>query len=332
MGRGTRRTYSRTMTAAAVITLAIKVSLALTVLAAGMRARPGDHLWLFRRPSLLARTVTSMNVMMPLIAVLMVSILGLSPPVKIALVALSMSPVPPLFPPKVLASRGSASYAVSLLGTAAVLSLVLVPLSAWAIGHLFATPVQIPPRTILELVGPIILLPLLVGGLIRRFAHTFATKSLKPTETLATWLLRLAIVPVFVVSWPAVRDLLGNGTLLAMIVMCLAGLAIGHYVGGPEDDHRVVLALATAVRHPGVAIAIGQAAFPGNDVIRAAVLLSVVVVAFVTMPYVSWAERHDWERRRRSIHLSGRRATVARPAYHGKERRANSARGGDRRR
>jgi BASS family bile acid:Na+ symporter len=319
------------MTPAALVILAIKVSLALTVLAVGMRSRAGDHLWLVRRPSLLARTIISMNVMMPLVAVLMVSLLQLSPPVKIALVALSMSPVPPLFPPKVLASGGSASYAVSLLGTVAVFSVVLVPLSVWAIGRLFATPAQIPPRMILELVGPIILLPLLAGGLIRRFAPTFATKSLKPTETVATWLLRLAIIPVLIVSWPAVRELLGNGTLLAMLVMCFAGLAIGHYAGGPDDDHRTVLALATAVRHPGVAIAIGQAAFPDNDVLRAAVLLTVLVVALATMPYASWAERHQWERRRRSIQLSGRRATVARPAYHGRERRANSARGGDRR-
>ena len=44
--------------------------------------------------------------------------------------------MPPLFPPKVLASRGSAPYAVALLGTAAALSVVLVPLSAWAIGRL----------------------------------------------------------------------------------------------------------------------------------------------------------------------------------------------------
>jgi len=147
----------------------------------------------------------------------------------------------------------------------------------------------------------------------------------------ATWLLRIAIIPVLIISWPAVRELLGNGTLLAMLVVCFAGLAIGHYVGGPDDDDRTVLALATAMRHPGIAMAIGQAAFPGNEVIRAAVLLTVLVVALATMPYASWAERRDWERRR-SIQLSGRRAIAARPAYHGPERRARSARGGDRRR
>src|SRR5690242_14857716 len=122
------------MTTAAVIVLAIKVSLALTVLATGMRAGPGDHLWLFRRPSLLARTVLSMSVMMPLVAVLMVSILRLNPAVEVALVALSMSPMPPLLPRKALHSGGAASYTVGLLVAVSVLSVALVPLTAWAVG------------------------------------------------------------------------------------------------------------------------------------------------------------------------------------------------------
>lgn len=319
------------MTTAAIL-LVIKVSLALTVLATGMRAGPGDHLWLFRRPSLLARTVLAMNVMMPLVAVLLVSLLGLDPAVKVALVALSISPVPPLFSKKVLKSGGVASYTVGLLFAVSVLSVVMVPLVAWTVGRLFATPVRIPPRVVLSLVGVVILLPLIAGMLIRRLAPAFAARAVKPTDRAATLLLVLGVVPVLIMSWPAVRELLGNGTLLAMLVMCFAGLAIGHYVGGPEEDNRVVLALATAMRHPAVAIAIGQAAFPGNEEIRAAVMLAVVVTGAATMPYASWAERRQWDRRHRSIHLSGRRSILPRPAYTGPERRASSSRGGDRRR
>lgn len=320
------------MTTAAVIILAIKVSLALTVLATGMRAGPGDHLWLFRRPSLLARTLLAMNVMMPLVAVLLVSLLRLQTEVKVALVALSISPVPPLLSRKALRSGGGTSYVVGLLFAVSVLSVLLVPFTAWTVGRLFATPVHIPPRVVLSIVGFVILLPLLVGLLIRRFAPSFAARAVGPTNKAGTLLLVVATIPVLINSWPAVRELLGNGTLLAMLIMCFAGLAIGHYVGGPEDDNRVVLGLATAMRHPAVAIAIGQAAFPGNDVIRAAVLLALVVTSVATLPYAGWAERRQWERRHRSIHLSGRRSTLPRPAYTGPERRVRSARGGDRRR
>jgi BASS family bile acid:Na+ symporter len=182
------------------------------------------------------------------------------------------------------------------------------------------------------LVGEVILLPLIVGSAIGRWAPKFAAHAIRPTNKAAMLLLVVGVIPVFFISWPSIRDLLGNGTLVAMLVMALAGLAIGHYVGGPDEDQRVVLGLATATRHPAVAMAIGQAAFPGNEMIRAAVLLAVVVVAFATLPYASWAERQQWDRRHRSIHLSGRRSTLPRPAYRGQERRMSSSRGGDRRR
>jgi BASS family bile acid:Na+ symporter len=331
MGRRIAQAYSRTMTAAALIFLVIKVSLALTVLVTGMRAGPGDHLWLFRRPSLLAQMLLAMNVMMPLIAVLVVSILRLDPAVKVALVALSISPVPPLLSKKVTKSRGASSYLVGLLFTVSALSIVLVPAAAWAIGRLFATPVHVESRAVLSLVGEVILLPLLAGALLHRFAPRFVARAIEPTDKAATLLLVVAVIPVLVISWPAIRELLGNGTLLAMLIMCFAGLAIGYYVGGPEEDNRVVLALATAMRHPAVAITIGQAAFPGNELIRSAVLMAVVVTGVATLPFVSWAERRQWDRRRHSMRLSGRRSTLPRPAYHGPERRANSARGGDRR-
>ncbi|HEY6827754.1 MAG TPA: hypothetical protein VI259_12930 [Gemmatimonadaceae bacterium] len=319
------------MTTAALIVLAIKVSLALTVLTTGMHAEPGDHLWLFRRPSLLVRTILAMNVMMPLVALLMVSLLGLDPAVKVGLVALSISPVPPLLSKKALRLGGARSYAVGLLFAVSILSVGLVPLTAWTVGRLFASPVHVAPRVVATLVGEVILLPLIVGSAIGRFAPKFAARAIRPTDKAATLLLLVAIIPVFFISWPSVRELLGNGTLVAMLVMALTGLAIGHYVGGPDEDQRVVLGLATAMRHPAVAMAIGQAAFPGNEMIRSAVLLAVVVVGFATLPYASWAERRQWDRRR-SIHLSGRRSTLPRPAYGGPERRMSSARGGDRRR
>jgi BASS family bile acid:Na+ symporter len=54
-------------------------------------------------------------------------------------------------------------------------------------------------------------------------------------------------------------SLVGNGTILALGAFTLAGLAAGHLLGGPNRDDCTVLALATASRHPGVALAIASA-------------------------------------------------------------------------
>ena len=58
------------MTLAQMVPIAIKTSLVLTVFVAGLRTKPGAVVHLFRHPALFARSVLSMNIIMPLIALL----------------------------------------------------------------------------------------------------------------------------------------------------------------------------------------------------------------------------------------------------------------------
>ena len=54
-----------------------------------------------------------------------------------------------------------------------------------------------------------------------------------------------------------------------------------------------MLALSTASRHPGVAIAIAHATFPGEKLTVAAVLLYVLLSAAVSIPYLNWTKRRN---------------------------------------
>ena len=58
--------------------------------------------YLFRRPAELARALLAMNVLMPLFAVSLVLIFDLTPVVKFTLVALSVSPILPVAPLRML--------------------------------------------------------------------------------------------------------------------------------------------------------------------------------------------------------------------------------------
>jgi BASS family bile acid:Na+ symporter len=62
-------------------------------------------------------------------------------------------------------------------------------------------------------------------------------------------------------------------------------------IGGPPAGERSVLALATASRHPGVALGITQLVFPGEKAVTAAVLLYLIVSVLVTAPYVAWRKK-----------------------------------------
>ena len=89
-----------------LILMALKLSIVLNVFALGLNATLADATSLLRRPKELAKAFLAMNVVMPIFAAIVVGIFDLHPAVKIALVALSLSPVPPILPKKALKAGG----------------------------------------------------------------------------------------------------------------------------------------------------------------------------------------------------------------------------------
>ena len=76
------------MDPAMLLRIAILISVTLIVVALGLRYALGDAAYLLHRPSLLVRSLVAMNVIMPLMAVWLVSSFDFKTPVKVALVAL----------------------------------------------------------------------------------------------------------------------------------------------------------------------------------------------------------------------------------------------------
>jgi BASS family bile acid:Na+ symporter len=270
--------------------LAVKGSLALTVFGIGIESTPGDTTYLLRHRALFARTIISMNVAMPLLTLWLATTFDLLQPVKVALIALAMSPVPPLLPFKSAKAGGNGSYTIGLLFAASVLSIVFVPATVWLFGVLFATPFHVPPPSIAKIVGTSVLIPLALGIFSRRIAPHAAARAARPMSIIAGIALVVAMIPILITAWPAFRSLIGNGTLVAIVVMTAVGLGVGHALGGPVRDHRTVLGLATASRHPAVAIAITSAVLPADKLVAAAVLLALLVGAIAAAPYIMWSK------------------------------------------
>jgi BASS family bile acid:Na+ symporter len=284
------------MSSSAIILLAVKASLALTVLGIGLRSTPRDATYLLRHRALLARSFLAMNVLMPLLALWLALVFALHPAVRLALVALALSPVPPFLPNKAVRFGGDGSYVVGLFVAASLAAVVVVPISVSLLGALFGMPFQMRPAVIAKLVGASVLLPIAIGMGIGRLAPAVADRAAGPVTRVATIVLVAALIPLLIASWPAMRSLLGNGTLVAIVVMTLAGLGVGHLLGGPRREHRTVLALATASRHPAVAIVIVTANFPGEKLVAAAVVLAVIVGAIASTPYTVWSKRWSTQR------------------------------------
>jgi BASS family bile acid:Na+ symporter len=263
----------------------------LLVFSLGLDASASDVISLRRRPGLLTRSLVSIDVVMPLVTGAMAIVFHLRPPVEIALLALAISPVPPLLPRKRLKAGGHASYVFSLLVAVAVFAIAFIPAAVLLIGKAFGLEVRQSAGSLAQLVLLTVLLPVGASILMRYFTPALAERAMKPPSVSGSVLLLLSLIPTLLTQAAAMISLIGNGTLAAITGFIVAGLLVGHVIGGPEPGNRTTLALFTADRHPLIAMAIATSNFPQEKLVLPTVLLYLLVNALISSVYLSWRRK-----------------------------------------
>lgn len=278
------------MSIQSLIMLGLTLSIFLTVLTIGVQAAPADLRCVFSRPSQLARSLLAMNVLGPIVAVAVCKIFSLHPAVIVALVTLSVAPVGALFSKAMLplVAPDHQAYARGLFFASTVLSVILTPLAVEVIRMIFGGEVHVGPLAVAEVVVGSVLLPLGLGLAIGRWRPA-ARRWIPAIQKASGLVLLICVVPIIVGAWPLMASVVREGTLAAIIIIALIGLAVGHFLGGPDEDDRTVLAFATVSRHPGVAIAI--ASLTDQPLAPVGVLLAVLVSGLAVVPYKRWRKR-----------------------------------------
>lgn len=279
------------MSLAEVIPLLLKASIYAIVFSIGLRAGLSEATWALRHPRPLMIGVFAMFVVMPLVSAALAALFELPPPVELILVAVALSPVPPILPNKELKAGARAAQAVGLMVAAGLLAIVMVPFGAELIASWFGLDVEVPVALALKIVATSILIPLAAGLLLRAAAPKLAERIADPVGKLASAVLLLAVLLIVVKSAPAMWRLVGGGTLAAFAAFVAIGLGVGHVLGGPDDANRTVLALATASRHPAIALAIATAVAPDAPLLMPAILLYLLLGAVVTGVYLAVRRR-----------------------------------------
>ena len=291
------------------VRIAIAISVMLSGIALGLRYVMGEAGYLLRKPGLLAKSLITMNVFMPVIAISLVTALNLKVPVKVALVAMAVSPVPPLLPGAQL-NLTSRAFLYGIVAFSAVCSAVLVPVTVGVFtGYLHVGAANVAEVILVVLVT--VLLPLAIGIGIQWVGKGRTKLLAASVYKLGTALLAVASACELVIEWPTIRSLLGDGTVIAIVAFSVIGLLLGHLLGGPDPEDRTVLALATASRHPGVAMVIGAASFSSPRLVTASVTLAVVVTTIAMLPYAVWRRRVHAATHRHQEHVWQNRADVA---------------------
>jgi BASS family bile acid:Na+ symporter len=270
--------------------LALQVSILSTVFGFGLNTTYGDLQYVARRPGLLARALLAVFVIMPVVAVALVRMFNFSATVEIVLVALAISPVPPLLPERETKAGGDASFGLGLMAILALVSIVAVPVAVEILERYFGRPLAMAPGAVAAIVLKAALVPLAAGMAVRAILPTVAERLEAVVALVGKVLLPLAIVALLVSTFSAIWAFVGPSTILAIVIFIAAGLGIGHVLGGPDSDHAVVLALSTACRHPAIALAIAATNFPDQR-FGPLILLYLIVNIVMGIPYITWQKR-----------------------------------------
>lgn len=279
------------MDLASLVQWGLKASVFLTVASIGLGAGWRDAAFLLARPRRLGRAMAALFLVMPLLAVGLAIAFHFHPAVEVAMIALAISPIPPLMPRKVVKAGIGFSFAIGLVVAASLVAVVVIPLVVDLLGLLLGRAAHITMGTVFRVVLLTVILPLGAGMALRALVPGLADRFGPRLGDAAALLMLACLLPTIVAVWPQIAGLVGNGTILALVVFTAAGLATGHLLGGPEAEDRVVLALATGCRHPGVALSIAMAQPWGGPEKLGAVVLYLMVGAVLSLGYLAWCRR-----------------------------------------
>jgi BASS family bile acid:Na+ symporter len=276
-----------------VITAAFQASLFLAVFSIGLKASLRDALYLFRHPRSLLASIISMTVVMPAFAVAAGLLLHLHPAVEIALVALSVAPVPPFLPLRIMKAGGKPAYTISLLVISAALSVFLIPLAVAVFARIYGVQTQRSPLDILPAAMLDVLLPLGLGMIARAWRPSLAKRLAGRLPPLAMALLFLSLLFILIGLRASVFNLASVPTFAALGGFALLGFLVGDVLGGLESGDRTVLAFATAMRHPGAALIAANGKTATDQIVFTSILMYLILGLFISRLYMAGRKRFE---------------------------------------
>ena len=273
----------------ALMTVVAAATVFSVMFAIGLGIVPREFRWVLQRSGLVAKSLFSVLIAVPVVALAVARAFDLSRPVEIGIVLMAISPGAPVALRRSIDAGGHHSFAPALQILVAVLAVVSMPLSISLLNEMYAGHATIEPGQLARQVFTAQLLPLGLGILIR-YAWPAGAAWLEPRlARLATALLLLLAVLAVIDIWQVVVNA-GPRIALAIATVTALALAVGHLLGGPDPATRTAVAISSAIRNPGLALVVATLNAAPPEVI-ATVLAYLIVSASTLIPYVVWRRR-----------------------------------------
>ena len=268
----------------------IKVTIFSLMLAIGLNLSFEQMLSFWRRPALLFRALLAVVVLVPLVVIILIKLFNLPPGVIIGLVLLAASPGAPLTTMRAQMAGARFPYSASLQLTLALLAVFITPITLAIFAILFK---EIPERTtILEVAKQVTVaqfLPVTIGLLLQKYGAKYVDAIAKFLTFMSNGLFFVLAILLCVLGFPLLLKVWGL-PMIAIAIMVITSLGIGHTLGGPDDHNRSILAISCIARNVGLALFIAILNNVQQQVIPT-LIAYLILGAILGIPYSIWNKR-----------------------------------------
>ncbi|ELS04227.1 putative Na+-dependent transporter [Xenococcus sp. PCC 7305] len=275
-----------------LISSLVTITIFTLMLAIGVNLSSAKLLALWRRPAILLRALLAVVVLVPLIVIVLLHLFDLPPGVASGLALLAAAPGAPLTTKRSQMAGGNFPYSVTLQLTLALLAVLIIPFTLGIFYSLFDLEIEsVTISQVFHQVARVQFFPVILGLLIQKLSPKITSAIAKPIIMIANSLFLLLIILLIIPSFRLMVQI-GAFPLVAIVLMVIFSLAIGHIFGEAEVGKRSALAIACVARNVGLAIYIAYLSNAQEMVKVVPTLISYVILgALIAIPYSQWSKR-----------------------------------------
>ncbi|TWF74647.1 BASS family bile acid:Na+ symporter [Pseudonocardia hierapolitana] len=244
--------------------------LALIMLGMGLTLRPVDFAYVARRPVAFVLGVVAQFVIMPGLGWLLATTLPLSPELAVGVILVACAPGGTASNVMVFLAKGDTALSVAMTSASTLLAPIVTPLLVLALAGRFL-PVQ--PGALFVSILQIVLVPVLLGFLLRRFAGRQVEKVV-PALPLISVVGITAVVMAVVAGSAAALLASGLVILVAVVLHNVLGLGLGYLAArlcGLDETARRAISIEVGMQNSGLSASLATTHFNPVAALPAAV-------------------------------------------------------------
>ena len=273
-----------------ITNLLLPLSLGIIMLGLGLSLTLADFTRVFRYPKAVIIGLTIQMLVLTSAAFLIAVVFQLPSELAVGLLLLAAAPGGATANVYSHLAHGDVALNITLTAVNSALSLLTLPfIVTFALQYFMASDQYVPPpfRKIIE-VGLIIVLPVVIGMLVRQFAPRFAAKMEKPIRIFSVLLLALLVMLAVAQSWEVLVKyfaVVGFACLVFNLVSMAVGYAVPLALKLPEKQ-AIAISMEIGIHNGTLAIYIALNVLNNGTMGVPAAIYSLIM--FVTAGVFAW--------------------------------------------